>query len=95
MAENNRNKLLEEILAANEGGGGGGLTPEQAEFVNSGLSLTDTYHPYKEPGTNSLIDSEMYQDSEGTLITPGAIQSGTNTFKLDLAWLIDSAGYGA
>lgn len=86
-----RNELLEEILAAIATGGG--LTPEQLDAVNSILNLSDAYVPIKQDSSNGLVDSEMFQDPDGTLITPGAIQSGTNTFKLDLAWLLDSAGF--
>jgi hypothetical protein len=72
---------------------GQGLTPVQEEILDSVEDMTDRYVPIKDPAGNGFVDSEMFQDSEGTLITPGAIQSGTNTFKLDLAWLLDSAGY--
>ena len=73
---------------------GQGLTPVQEEILDSVENMTDRYVPIKDPVGNGFVDSQMFQDAEGTLITPGDIQSGTNTFKLDLAWLMDSAGFG-
>lgn len=71
---------------------GGSLTPEQESAVDSILNLSDTYVPIKDDSVDGLIDSQMRQLPDGTLLTPGVIQSGTNTFKLGDAWLFDSAG---
>ncbi len=71
---------------------GSSLTPEQVAALNSILNLSDTYVPIKSDADGGLVDSQLSQLPDGTLVTPGVIQSGTNTFKLGEAWLFDSAG---
>lgn len=78
------------VYSANSWSNSTGLTGPQTAAVNSIINLSDDDLPRASSGT--LIDSNMSQESDGTLTTPGDLRIATNTLRFASAQSLSTAG---